>query len=413
MCNESTVYVGCPGSGKTQTLIDKCKELVKNKVGALRDIGFFTFSKSASIEAKIRIKAAYPAMLETSFPWFRTLHSFGRIVCGIPTECIMQPWHYENFFREHNIDYDENNAINFSFPEWDLTNLASAFVHHDSIRRNRLLNIDDYVSSLPVIDPAAERLNEFTAFYTQYKQNNRLFDFNDLIENAVKAQRLPEFEHLILDEAQDLTSLQWALMDRLVEGSREVFVAGDDRQAIYTFAGADINRFIKFPGKEMILDQSYRCPKQVQIHASVIESRLSVSRSPLFKPTTEEGEAVTVFNLEDVPIRINEQWMFLARSKFHLLAIRKSINSRIEGIVDVNKKEMAKKNISFSTIHRSKGREADNVVVFLGITQRIVDSYSFFKNSFDNELRIFYVGFTRARKRLYLYDTTRALRFPF
>ena len=43
-----------------------------------------------------------------------------------------------------------------------------------------------------------------------------------------------------------------------------MYAAGDDDQAIYAWAGADVNRFIKEPGKERVLKKSRRISKAVQ-----------------------------------------------------------------------------------------------------------------------------------------------------
>ena len=54
---------------------------------------------------------------------------------------------------------------------------------------------------------------------------------------------------MFVDEAQDLSPLQWKMYD-LKSNSDDVYLAGDDDQAIYTWAGVDVNRFIKEPAKE-------------------------------------------------------------------------------------------------------------------------------------------------------------------
>jgi superfamily I DNA/RNA helicase len=65
-----------------------------------------------------------------------------------------------------------------------------------------------------------------------------------------------------------------------------------------------------------------------------------------------------------------------------------------------------KPRIEVSTIHRAKGGEADNVVLFLETSPKI-EKFS----SQDEEIRTFYVGATRARKTLHLVDARSNLRF--
>lgn len=407
----TTIYVGCAGSGKTNTLIQVCKDYVARDLVLLHNVGFFTFSRAATFEAKSRICRAFPAAVTRQFPWFRTLHSFGMLVSNIPKETIVTSNYYKQFFEENGLTYDRDRALDFRFPVWDLANMATAFIYHDHIRRNRMLTVDRYVSGLPTVDAAADRLDYFTKAYCDFKQSRGLFDFTDLLELALQAPDLPTFEVLAIDEAQDLSLLQWSLVKRLMDNSNRVLVAGDDRQAIYTCFGADINTFIELPGHEIMLDQSYRCPKRVQEVAVELETRMTTTRGTPFKPIPQDGYVETVFNLGGVPIRINETWMFLSRTKYQREEMREEIGKRIEGIQDPDKLTQARNNIQFFTIHQAKGREADNVVVSLQISKRIMDSQAYIHQSFDDELRVFYVAFTRAKKRLYLYDTNK-IRFP-
>ena len=79
-------------------------------------------------------------------------------------------------------------------------------------------------------------------------------DFNDLITTLIKKQnKIPKLKAIFIDEAQDLSPLQWKLVDILKNKTEHLYLAGDDDQAIYAWAGADVNRFIKEPGREIIL----------------------------------------------------------------------------------------------------------------------------------------------------------------
>ena len=53
----------------------------------------------------------------------------------------------------------------------------------------------------------------------------------------------------MVDEAQDLTPLQWDMVVKIASAVDRVYIAGDDDQAIYEWNGADVNLFQTFPGK--------------------------------------------------------------------------------------------------------------------------------------------------------------------
>ena len=93
--------------------------------------------------------------------------------------------------------------------------------------------------------------------YRQYKQTRLLLDFTDLLERILlEPDRLPNLETVIIDEAQDLSRLQWDIVKELVKRSVTGYIAGDDDKAIYRWAGADVDTFLALPGETIVLDKS-------------------------------------------------------------------------------------------------------------------------------------------------------------
>ena len=70
-----------------------------------------------------------------------------------------------------------------------------------------------------------------------YKEELFKFDFVDLIERYIKEVEAPSLDLLIVDEAQDLTPLQWEMVDKLASNAKKVLYAGDDDQAIHRWTG--------------------------------------------------------------------------------------------------------------------------------------------------------------------------------
>ena len=67
--------------------------------------------------------------------------------------------------------------------------------------------------------------------YRQYKLDEGLLDFTDLLELIVQEPfRLPKLETVIIDESQDLSRLQWQLVHQLRERCEKMYLAGDDDQ---------------------------------------------------------------------------------------------------------------------------------------------------------------------------------------
>ena len=103
---------------------------------------------------------------------------------------------------------------------------------------------------------------------THWKKTFGLFDFTDMLEHFIKHELSPKFEVLFIDEAQDLSPIQWQMVRQLEQNSKECYIAGDDDQAIFRYAGADVQQFVNLEGEVTLLDKSYRIPALSLIHIS-------------------------------------------------------------------------------------------------------------------------------------------------
>ena len=77
-----------------------------------------------------------------------------------------------------------------------------------------------------------------------YKDAFQLKDFTDMIEKFIMAELCPKFDVVFIDEAQDLSPIQWKMLEIIKNNTKHMILAGDDDQAIYAWAGADVKRFI-------------------------------------------------------------------------------------------------------------------------------------------------------------------------
>jgi superfamily I DNA/RNA helicase len=69
---------------------------------------------------------------------------------------------------------------------------------------------------------------------------------------------------------------------------------------------------------------------------------------------------------------------------------------------------VSKCNITVNTIHGVKGGEADNVIVYLGVTKRVYENFTLSRDALDSELRCLYVAVTRSKKNLHIiYPSTK------
>ena len=109
------------------------------------------------------------------------------------------------------------------------------------------------------------QLNHIYNNLLEYKFKKKLLDFNNLIQILInQPENIPEFDVIFIDEAQDLSPLQWKLFDILKTKTKDIYLAGDDDQSIFAWAGADVKRFLAEPAKEKTLIYSKRISKSIQ-----------------------------------------------------------------------------------------------------------------------------------------------------
>jgi superfamily I DNA/RNA helicase len=89
----------------------------------------------------------------------------------------------------------------------------------------------------------------FSVGYTIGKEQNSLYDYTGMLELFLKREAAPKLEVVFIDEAQDLSPIQWEMVALLQKNSKICYVAGDDDQAIFRYAGADVEHFVNLPGQ--------------------------------------------------------------------------------------------------------------------------------------------------------------------
>lgn len=313
MSTESTTKVfGPPGSGKTTYLLNVVDTELQDGTSPLR-IGYFAFTRKAAAEAKDRAIAKFPSLnAQHDFPWFRTLHSLAYHCLAVNRKDMMQPENFREFAKETGLDIkvsegEEDFLVNTDHPI--LNQINTARIRGQDLRthyNNSKIEIEWY--HFEYVERA----------YRQYKQRTGLLDFTDLLEKLLEVpERLPTLDALIIDEAQDLSRLQWRLVSALARRSKRFFIAGDDDQALYAWAGADVDSFLSYEGRVVVLDQSYRVPATVHALADNIVKRIHHRQPKTWKPRQEQGGVHFYTRYEHVDMSKGE-WLVLAAANYML-----------------------------------------------------------------------------------------------
>ena len=309
-------YFGPPGTGKTTTLLNQVDKLLSEGM-APNDIGYFAFTRKAAHEARDRAVARFNLNPEKDLLYFRTLHSLAFQVLGMSGSEILGDKGVKSFSEEAGIDLTINGSEHISDDGFMLMKSNNPVMRAFDLARNTLKGPSYAYNATELPIPYYE-FEHLYKEYQRFKALNGLSDFTDMmVELSEKPGSIPLLKVVFLDEAQDLTPLQWKVAHHLSDRSERMFVAGDDDQGIYRWAGADINHFVELPGGSEVLSQSYRIPHSIHKVADSVVQRIRSRQKKIWLPRHEEGSVERTYDANTVSFD-NDEWLILAQANYML-----------------------------------------------------------------------------------------------
>ena len=519
------IVIGPPGTGKTTFLKNKVDQIIKDGKASPNEIGYFSFTVKAAEEIRNRVtnEEWSEAELKKMFPYFCTLHSLAYKRLRLEAHEIMDELDYMELSdmtgRKFVNKMKKGNGIDISMPTaqshyQDVINLAYAKYPNDDDRLQKVfreVKLPDY--------GARSTIMQMDKDLTNFKRDRHKLEYVDYFNSFLEMKNPPSLKYLFIDEAQDLSAHQWMVVDMIQEISKpiETYVAGDDDQAIFRWAGADIEHFISMAKNDantiIPLKQSYRIPISVHNLATKMAQSISNRIDKSYMPRDEQGER-KVLNFRPLNKELETgDWLILCRTHeivkqvcesldrygwlykcygksiinekiieaivswtrlqkgekvsgarvdtiysfmdstrikrghgtfkgshtemynidnlIHSFGLRESIGGDLftktlhwydvlnakgirkrirylRAVMRDGHKLDDKPRIEVSTIHASKGGERDNVMLLTDLSYGPYKSSKDTQQGRDDELRVFYVGATRAKKQLVIVHTTEA-----
>ena len=284
---------------------------------APNDIGYFAFTRKAAHEARDRAVARFNLNPEKDLLYFRTLHSLAFQVLGMSGSEILGDKGVKSFSEEAGIDLTINGSEHISDDGFMLMKSNNPVMRAFDLARNTLKGPSYAYNATELPIPYYE-FEHLYKEYQRFKALNGLSDFTDMmVELSEKPGSIPLLKVVFLDEAQDLTPLQWKVAHHLSDRSERMFVAGDDDQGIYRWAGADINHFVELPGGSEVLSQSYRIPHSIHKVADSVVQRIRSRQKKVWLPRHEKGSVERTYDANTVSFD-NDEWLILAQANYML-----------------------------------------------------------------------------------------------
>lgn len=232
-----------PGTGKTRTLLHRVEFLLRRGAKPA-EITCVTFTRKAAAEMEKRLRRLLP-----SGDRIRAL-TFHRLCLSLLAHC--PAWQERTLLSEYELPA-------FFGEEQEL--------HRALLVITRLKNRN----ILPGDPEVPEEWRDFYRRYQEFLLRHQVLDYDEIVletvrlleEKMIPRTALACCRHLLVDEFQDVTPLQYRLLKLLAREGETLFVIGDPDQSIYAFRGSDTGVFQRFredfPGyQEIALRLNYR-----------------------------------------------------------------------------------------------------------------------------------------------------------
>ncbi len=380
------LVIGGPGAGKTTRLLQIMDEFLHRGIEPKR-VAFVSFTRKAAQEARDRTGHG-------KLPYFRTLHSLATKELSIQKNGLLTKEHYSELSKL--LGMNLAGRVDEEFNYLDKGDRYLFLVGY--AKTKKILLWDAFCERGEDLDfPTLVLVNETIE---KYKDDIGILDFNDVLVQYTKKCRPLDIDLAIIDEAQDLSPLQWEMVEHMTANCPEIYYAGDDDQAIYSWAGADVDHFLNLEVDEKeTLPISYRLPQSIFIAAQHIASHISTRYEKEWTHSDHEGHTIEFNHYDELDFSQGD-WLILARNYKTTAGIREYLERN--GIDHSSKYKDGDERIHVNTIHSQKGGEADNVILFRDMGPLSYENLMAGGQREDDEHRVFYVGATRARKNLYV-----------
>ena len=427
------------GSGKTTTIAAKVKYLVDIKKVEPEEILLISFTNKAVFELKSKIEKEFE--IETNVLTFHKLALLILRDVGFNYQVMSDT---SLVFKQFLTEYIKNNGVGKTYK------IVSKYVSRKALRVKNLemeqfLKLKDVIEQINYFyDGRKLKINnkhkKFIAFAGMYKEylnayldKHHLIDFQNMIvkakDNIFRCGL--NYKYIIVDEYQDISEERYELLTSLVKKTdSNLIVVGDDWQAIFAFAGSNINLFMHFQ-KQMhatcnkIINTYRNSQELINIAGSFvmkdeqqIKKQLKSNKhlkNPiyiLYYDNDWDKVDILYFLIKKLYSKNpHDKILLLGRYKFDISFLNHSKYFKVinDDIVYV---ESLNLNLTYLTIHSAKGLGFDQVILlnmehgeygFPSLKKddkllKIIKDYDS-----KEERRLFYVALTRTKNHVFLF----------
>ena len=256
-----------PGSGKTSVIVERTAYMINEGKIPASSILVVTFSRAAATEMKERfLKFVGQNRSEVTFGTFHGIfYGILKAAYHLSAANILSEEEKFSILREMTEKYGQEMAQEGDFIE--------EVAREISVVKGNCISPEHYYASCC----SDEIFRDIFHGYKQALKAKRKLDFDDMIlccyelfsqrQDILNAWRR-KFVYILVDEFQDINSLQYKILQMLAAPVNNLFIVGDDDQSIYRFRGARPELMLHFKddypeAEQILLDTNYRSQKEI------------------------------------------------------------------------------------------------------------------------------------------------------
>lgn len=271
-----TLTLAVPGAGKTVTSCIRVGNLIFNHGIPSDRIITMTFSRASARDMEDRFNSIFNELISQSNikVHFSTIHSFAY-------EIVRKYYRYKEMIDSK--DCKENKAL---ILKRLYKNITGEYMGEDkyeelttgiSYVKNKMLDVDNTDDKVLADICNIECFKDIFKRYEAYKMANTFIDYDDMLtisydilNNNGKVLKLyrDKYDYIQLDEAQDTSSIQFAIVELLASPMNNICYVADDDQSIYGFRASEVSYLLNFKDKYpegtiYFMEQNFRSTKDI------------------------------------------------------------------------------------------------------------------------------------------------------
>jgi DNA helicase-2/ATP-dependent DNA helicase PcrA len=318
-----TRLFGGPGSGKTTALLDRVEGLLEDDDIEVTDVLVVSYTRAAAAEIRERLAERLDTNPRALKGNVSTMHAKAYELLNLSRGDVVGEKDKQEFCEEYGIEYEDEYKSGGRRTARSTTLGNKIIATSQWLQRTRRDVADWYdvpfqwnveeVRLPPDIDPNAQEGNKYTPTWPssddrvdipeairgwrKYKGDNGLVGFADMLERVKQRSLVPHVDYLVIDEFQDITTLQYDVYEEWKPHMKKVLIAGDDDQVVYAWQGADPDLLLDTPRDEdVILPNSYRLPSKILNVVNREIRHIEKRQEKDLKPRKEGGRVEGVHN---------------------------------------------------------------------------------------------------------------------